>query len=166
MRRGGQLAASLLGLAALALAALPAHAAPFDGRRNQFADEAFRAVWTRTDAQSVRGGRTWYWGPQSWFDYAEFYRQGVNGLRTVQYFDKARMEINNPNDRGFQGGVTNGLLVVELVSGHLKKGNDPYDFDTAPAGRCAGGRQPQGRQPDQPDLRVVHRRGDFRQQRL
>src|SRR6266511_2045414 len=44
-------------------------------------------------------------------------------------FDKARMEINNPNDRSVQGGATNGLLVVELVSGHLKKGNDPYDFD-------------------------------------
>ena len=127
LRRGTRLFASLVGLAALALAALPAQAAPFDGQRNQFADDSFRIVWTRTDAQSVRGGRTWYWGPQPWFDYAEFYRQGVNGLRTVQYFDKARMEINNPSDRSFQGGVSNGLLVVELVSGHLKKGNDPFD---------------------------------------
>jgi hypothetical protein len=134
LRRGAQFVAALAGLAALVLSAMPARAAPFDARRAQFADDAFRSVWTRTDAQSVRGGRTWYWGPQSWFDYAEFYRQGVGGLRTVQYFDKARMEINNPNDRSFQGGVTNGLLVVELVSGHLKKGNDPYDFDTrAPA---------------------------------
>ncbi len=129
LRRGSQLIVSLAGLAALALAALPAQAAPFDGRRGQFADDAFRTVWTRTDSQNVRGGRTWYWGPAPWFDYAEFYRQGANGLRTVQYFDKARMEINNPNDRSVQGGATNGLLVVELVSGHLKKGNDPYDFD-------------------------------------
>src|SRR3982751_3214088 len=129
LRRGTQLAASLLGLAALTLAALPAQAAPFNGQRNQFSDDGFRSVWTRTDAQSVRGGRTWYWGPQPWFDYAEFYRQGVNGLRTVQYFDKARMEINNPADRSFQGGVTNGLLVVELVSGQLKKGNDPNDTE-------------------------------------
>jgi hypothetical protein len=130
LRRGTRLAAWLVGLAALALSTLPAQAAPFNGQRNQFSDDGFRTVWTRTDAQSVRGGRTWYWGPQPWFDYAEFYRQGVNGLRTVQYFDKARMEINNPNDRSFQGGVTNGLLVVELVSGHQKKGNDPYDYDT------------------------------------
>jgi hypothetical protein len=129
LRRGTRLAASLLGLAALALTTLPAQAAPFNRQRNEFSDDGFRTVWTRTDAQSVRGGRTWYWGPQPWFDYAEFYRQGVNGLRTVQYFDKARMEINNPNDRSFQGGVTNGLLVVELVSGHQKKGNDPYDYD-------------------------------------
>jgi hypothetical protein len=39
------------------------------------------------------------------------------------------MEINNPSDRSFQGGVTNGLLVVELASGQLKKGNDPSDVD-------------------------------------
>jgi hypothetical protein len=129
LRRGAQIAASLAGLAALALAALPANAAPFDGRRNQFADTAFRTVWTRTDAESVRGGRSWYWGPGPWFDYAEFYRQSPNGLRTVQYFDKARMEINNPADRSFQSGVTNGLLVVELASGQLKRGNDPGDVD-------------------------------------
>src|SRR5689334_13524763 len=112
LRRGAQVAASLAGLAALALGALPAGAAPFDGRRNQFADSAFGTVWTRTDAEAVRGGRSWYWGPSPWFDYAEFYRQSPNSLRTVQYFDKARMEINNPNDRSFQGGVSNGLLVV------------------------------------------------------
>ena len=129
MWRGMQLVASLIGLAALTFAALPAQAAPFDGRRNQFADQGFNTVWQRTDSLNVRGGRTWYWGPQPWFDYAEFYRQGVNGLRSVQYFDKARMEINDPSDRSVQNGVTNGLLVVELVSGHLKKGNDPYDFD-------------------------------------
>lgn len=128
-RRGAQIAASLAGLAALTLSALPAGAAPFDGQRGAFADSEFRSVWTRTDAESVRGGRSWYWGPSPWFDYAEFYRQSPNGLRTVQYFDKARMEINNPSDRSFQGGVTNGLLVVELASGQLKKGNDPYDAD-------------------------------------
>jgi hypothetical protein len=120
---------SLAGLTALLLPVLPARAAPFDGTRGQFRDDAFRTVWARTDSESVRGGRSWYWGPQPWFDYAEFYRQGVNGLRTVQYFDKARMEINDPANRSFQGGVTNGLLVVELVSGQLKRGNDPWDND-------------------------------------
>jgi hypothetical protein len=134
LRHPARFAVALVGLAALALAALPARAAPFDGRRAQFVDDAFRTVWTRTDATAVRSGRSWYWGPQPWFDYAEFYRQGVNGLRTVQYFDKARMEINNPFERSFQGGVSNGLLVVELVSGHLKKGDDPVDFENlAPA---------------------------------
>src|SRR5437016_5156249 len=127
-RRGAQVLVALIGLAALAFGALPAQAFALSNR-GSFADDAFRVVWARTDAEQVRGGRSWYWGPGPWFDYAEFYRQGINGLRTVQYFDKARMEINNPSDRGFQGGVTNGLLVVEMVSGHLKKGDDPGDVD-------------------------------------
>jgi hypothetical protein len=129
-RRGGALIAAVaLGASAL-VAALPAGAAPFDGARNQFAEPRFSTVWTRTDSQSVRGGRSWYWGPSPWFDYAEFYRQGENGLRTVQYFDKARMELNNPTDHsGASQGVTNGLLVKELVSGRVQLGNDPYDFD-------------------------------------
>ncbi len=70
----------------------------------------------------MRGGRTWYWGPGPWFDYAEFYQESPNGLRTVQYFDKARMEINNPAD----GIVTNGLLVKELVSGRVQVGDRLY----------------------------------------
>ncbi len=104
LRRDTQLAAALVGLAALVLSILPAQAAPFNGQRHQFSDDGFRVVWTRTDAQSVRGGRTWYWGPQPWFDYAEFYRQGVNGLRTVQYFDK------DPNLRQQELGIHIAIL--------------------------------------------------------
>ncbi len=64
--------------------------------------------------------------------------------------DKARMEINNPSDRSVQHGVTNGLLVVELVSGHLKKGNDPYDFDSRlPADVPVAG-NPKGDNPNGP----------------
>jgi hypothetical protein len=111
-----------------ALSSQPASAAPWSNR-GQFADSGFRDAWARADAEQVRGGRSWYWGPGPWFDYAEFYRQGVNSLRTVQYFDKARMEINNPGDRSYQNGVTNGLLVKELVSGRVQLGNDPYDYD-------------------------------------
>jgi hypothetical protein len=122
----GLLALSIAGLATLAAA--PASAAPWSNRA-EFADEGFRVTWARPDAEQVRGGRSWYWGPGPWFDYAEFYRQGLNSLRSVQYFDKARMEINNPNDRSYQGGVTNGLLVKELVSGRMQLGNDPYDTD-------------------------------------
>lgn len=132
-RRGGTIIAAIM-LGAIALTTLPVGAAPFDGTRSQFADARFTSVWTRTDSQNVRGGRSWYWGPGPWFDYAEFYRQGENGLRTVQYFDKARMEINNPADRsGPNQGVTNGLLVKELVSGRMQLGNDPYDTDQRPA---------------------------------
>jgi hypothetical protein len=50
------LSAVCVALIVLALP-LPARAAPFDGRRGQFADSAFQAVWSRTDAERVRGGR-------------------------------------------------------------------------------------------------------------
>jgi hypothetical protein len=124
-----------LGLSAVALVAgaVSVGAAPFDGRRTQFVDPGFQQAWSRTDHEAVRGGRTWYWGPGPWFDYAEFYRQGQNGLRQVQYFDKARMERNIAGDTsGPYAGITNGLLVKELVSGRMQLGNDPFDTDSRP----------------------------------
>jgi hypothetical protein len=84
--------------ACIALSALPAQAAPWDGRRTNFASPRF--------------------------DYREVYKQSPNGLRQVQYFDKARMEINDPaNTSGPLLGVTNGLLAVEMVSGRIKLGD-------------------------------------------
>src|SRR4051794_4965628 len=91
-----------------------------------FAHPAFRRVWARTDFP-VSGGqvaRTWYWGPQP--NSAGLIEQDVDvpgGTRLVQYFDKSRMELNNPsanpNDQFF---VTNGLLTVELISGRMQTG--------------------------------------------
>jgi WD40-like Beta Propeller Repeat len=80
----------------------------------------------------VQAGRTYFWGPLPWLDTAEFLRQGQNGLRTVQYFDKARMEINDTATRSYHGGVTNGLLVVEMVSGDLKLGMEWFDTERRP----------------------------------
>ncbi len=131
LQRSAGIVASGLTLAALAFSSItPINAAPFDGARQQFTDERFATVWNRTDSVDVRSERSWYWGPGPWFDYAEFYRHGEQGLRTVQYFDKARMELNHPEDRsGWQQGVTNGLLVKELVSGRMQLGDNPYDVD-------------------------------------
>jgi hypothetical protein len=106
----------------LPLVPAPAAAAPWSNR-SDFAANGFASQWARTDAEAVRTDRTWYWGPTPWFDYYEFYRQSPNGLRLVQYFDKARMEINDPG----AGVVTNGLLVAEMVSGRQKLGDEPGD---------------------------------------
>ena len=58
----------------------------------------------------------------------EPYEQGKNGQRQVQYFDKARMEINDPGgDRSSRFFVTNGLLVVELISGRVQTGNQQFE---------------------------------------
>jgi hypothetical protein len=150
IQRGGLAAGALAVLGSLFTGAPSSSAAPFDGRRDQFADSGFRTVWTRTDAPNVRGGRSWVWGPQPWFDYSEFYRQGTNGLRQVQYFDKARMEINHPDDRSFQQGVSNGLLVVELVSGQLKLGDEPADNAARASADVPVAGNPKGDNPNAP----------------
>lgn len=151
LRRAGT--ALAVGLSAVALLAgtLPAAAAPFDGTRLQFADPGFEQAWARTDIEAVRMGRTWYWGPGPWFDYAEFYRQGQNGLRQVQYFDKARMERNIAGDfSGPYAGVTNGLLVKELVTGRVQLGNDPFDTDQRSAADVPVAGNPRASNPNSP----------------
>jgi hypothetical protein len=45
----------------------------------------------------------------------------------VQYFDKSRMEINDPGaDPASAFYVTNGLLTVELISGRMQTGNNSF----------------------------------------
>ncbi|MDQ2806038.1 MAG: lamin tail domain-containing protein [Chloroflexota bacterium] len=114
----------LLGpLLGLALRTLPARSDPF-------VDPAFTALWTRTD-QPVAGHqatRTWLWGPAPGAAKREAYAEGSGGVRLVQYFDKGRMEINNPNaDPTAPGFVTGGLLSVELISGRLQTGNTRFE---------------------------------------
>ena len=117
-----------LAVALFAVSALPVGAVPWGGDRDRFASPRFEEVWRSADmaVQQGRTTRSWTWGPKPWFDYKEIYKQSPKGLRQVQYFDKARMEINDPRTTsGPLGGVTNGLLVVELVSGRIKLGDDP-----------------------------------------
>jgi len=95
-----------------------------------FADPAFQSVWNRTDAPVLSGqvSRTWFWGPgPNTPGLIEQYNQGQNRQRLVQYFDKSRMEINNPNgDRSQPFFVTNGLLTVELISGFIQLGDADF----------------------------------------
>jgi hypothetical protein len=95
-----------------------------------FADTAFQAVWNRTDSLVAAGSvaRTWFWGPgPNTPGLYEQYNQGANKQRLVQYFDKSRMEINNPSgDRTQSFFVTNGLLTVELISGFIQVGDQDF----------------------------------------
>ncbi|HST05432.1 MAG TPA: phosphate/phosphite/phosphonate ABC transporter substrate-binding protein [Chloroflexia bacterium] len=100
-----------------------------------FADPAFQSVWNRTDSLVAQNqvSRSWYWGPTPGEAKTEPYAEGVDGQRQVQYFDKSRMEINDPNgDKTSQFYVTNGLLTVELISGKMQTGNSTYE-DKYPA---------------------------------
>ena len=95
-----------------------------------YADPAFKRVWDRTDSVVAEGRipRTWFWGPgPNTPGLLEQYNQGANRLRLVQYFDKSRMEINNPQgDRNNAFFVTNGLLTVELISGFIQVGDADF----------------------------------------
>jgi phosphate/phosphite/phosphonate ABC transporter binding protein len=95
-----------------------------------FADPAFQTTWTRTDklVADKTVVRSWYWGPAPGEAKTEAYDEGANNTRLVQYFDKSRMEINNPaGDKNSPFYVTNGLLTVELISGKMQVGNSRYE---------------------------------------
>lgn len=95
-----------------------------------FSDEAFLRTWERADRPVATSGATrpWLWGPVSFSAAREAYAQGQDGTREVQYFDKARMEINKPGgDPASPFYVTNGLLVVELISGRVQTGDREFE---------------------------------------
>ncbi len=95
-----------------------------------FADSTFEQVWTRTDAPVLSGdvSRTWFWGPES--DSGPLYERYLDSLgqqRLVQYYDKGRMEINDPNsDSSSPWYVTSGLIDRELISGRIQIGSDTF----------------------------------------
>ena len=96
-----------------------------DGPLTTFVNRSFEYLWSRTDRPVIRGQvkRSWLWGPTGLMAKAEAYLQIPGGMRQVQYFDKGRMEINNPNaDTRSEWYVTSGLLVRELISGRMQVG--------------------------------------------
>ncbi|HUS14540.1 MAG TPA: hypothetical protein VM536_05920 [Chloroflexia bacterium] len=100
-----------------------------------FADPAFQAVWQRTDLPVADHtvARTWFWGPAPGGSLSEVYDEGPGHIHQVQYFDKSRMEINNPKgDPGSKWYVTNGLLSIEMISGRVQLGNGRWLDKTRP----------------------------------
>jgi hypothetical protein len=87
-----------------------------------FAAPAFGAAWSPVDEPVSSGAvqRGWIWGAgPNTAALSEPYREGPGGVRLVQYFDKARMELTDPAS----GLVTTGLLTRELVTGHIQIGD-------------------------------------------
>jgi hypothetical protein len=97
---------------------------------------SFERTWSRTDKPVADRAvvRTWMWGPAAHtVSFTERYLEAPNGQRVVQYFDKSRMEITNPGgDRNSIWYVTNGLLVVELITGRMQVGDNAFE-QRAPA---------------------------------
>jgi polysaccharide biosynthesis protein PslG len=141
-----------LGLAALLLAgAAPAYAAEAD-------EGAFARVWERTDGLVASGGvaRTWYWGPAPLFTGPEEYLEGVDGTRRVQYWDKGRMEIGNPNDDPSDPWyVSSGLLAKELIAGRIQVGDAEFERKASPEIPIAGDPENNAGAPTYASLRTV-----------
>jgi hypothetical protein len=80
-------------------------------------------AWSRGDGAVAANkvARSWLYGPDVVTTRSEPYAESPGGMRTVFYFDKARMELNNPTS-----GVSNGLLVTEMVSGGVQVGNSAF----------------------------------------
>lgn len=95
-----------------------------------FNDPGFANLWNRVDkpVQNTATSRRGYtWGPPV-PNTTNIVTELYNGVpRKIQYFDKARMEVNNPkanpNDPYY---VTTGLLVKEMVTGQRQDGDNSY----------------------------------------
>lgn len=102
---------------------------------------AFSEVWQRADLPVAQGRaqRSWLWGPTALTTKSEPLVESPGGFRQVQYYDKARMEVNNPGaDPNSAGYVTNGLLVTEMVSGRLQLGVNSFEQRDAASIPIAG----------------------------
>lgn len=114
----------LLGvLAALLISTQPAAARDPD-------EGAFRRVWAAIDGPVANGSaqRPWFWGPEPFMTFDEDYIEGIGGQRRVQYWDKGRMEISNPNDDPSDPWyVTSGLLPLEMIRGRVQLGDDEFE---------------------------------------
>jgi hypothetical protein len=139
MKKKAFISVNVLSLVALMVAA----AVPALGQTGPyaFAHPAFERVWERTDSLVADGtvARTWFWGPQPGEPRLEAWKEAPNGQRLVQYFDKSRMELNDPSaDPNSAFFVTNGLLTVELISGQLQIGVSQFQ-DRFPANIAMSG---------------------------
>jgi thermitase len=87
-------------------------------------------TWRRTDDPVATGAvsRTWLWGQDPCEVMYESYDETQRGTRLVCYYDKSRMEVTDPHDdRSEQWYVTNGLLVMELITGQMQMGDNRFD---------------------------------------
>ncbi len=93
-----------------------------------YADPQFETQWKAGEAITPN-----FWGPLSTAKdkQTEDYKEATGGKRTVQYFDKGRMELTN-------GKVTNGLLATEIVKGQIQTGDSTFQGQAPPAIPIAG----------------------------
>jgi hypothetical protein len=129
-------------------------ALPLSTLAAQPGNDAFYRTWERTERPVMDRSvsRTWMWGPQAITGpITEPYAEAPGNYREVQYFDKTRMEINNPNeDPESRWFVTNGLLAKELITGRVQVGHLSHVQIEPSDSQVAGDRHP-----DSPSYRAL-----------
>jgi hypothetical protein len=114
----------------------PSHAQP------TYADPSFQATRDRLDLPVDTGhaNRTWIWGPEPITEGVyEPYAESPGGERLVQYMDKARFELTDPDgDTSSPWYVTTGLLTRELITGSIQVGHGTYE-QHAPSSQTMAG---------------------------
>ncbi len=118
-----------------------------DYQKPSFHHQNFQHTWEKDDQSVIDGkeAKSWTWGPALKVAYdfkSEPYKEAPKGFRTVQYFDKSRMEDNSYRSKG-DWAVTNGLLVVELVTGRMQIGDDAF-IECRPSDMPVAGDMDQG----------------------
>jgi hypothetical protein len=95
-----------------------------------FADDRFEARWAYNDkpVADLVIARTWIWGPSPYTPgRMEMYLDSPGNERLVQYFDKSRMELNDPalaDDDIWV--VTQGLLALDMMRGQVQVGDAAF----------------------------------------
>lgn len=97
------------------------------------APAAIQQRWMAIDGPVASGHRKgWIFGPDAWAVRWEPYAEAPGGRRQVVYFDKARLELTNPNAEPTSlWSVTSGLLVREMVLGQLQTGDVRFTSRTS-----------------------------------
>ena len=127
-------------LVALVLTAVPGLNAPAQAASG-FVSPAFTREWQAGESLAPN-----FWGPLTTAREGqnEAYAEAPSGIRTVQYFDKGRMEL------GVSGEVTSGLLGSELIRGQMQTGDTRFAPKPPPAISIAG--DPNGGGPTYADI--------------
>lgn len=89
----------------------------------------FAQTWQRTDLPVAAGyaTRSWLWGPSAFAAGREPYEGTRSGSRAVVYFDKARLELTDPERPPEDPwAVTSGLLARELITGLMQTGDASF----------------------------------------
>ena len=93
---------------------------------SSYADPQFEAQWQAGEAITPN-----FWGPPIASAASTTMEPYGGAQRTVQYFDKGRMEITN-------GTVTNGLLATEIIKGKIQTGDNTFQDQAPPNISIAG----------------------------